>query len=111
MSEPTFDYEIVDSLKPGVTSKATITRVEIAKAGDIYKNKAKNPDQKIVVIYGKVERDGWEGRLRTFSLPPTKQITAKTVMAQFKHRYKQFPKVGMKGDVVTDANGYWKMIP
>jgi hypothetical protein len=57
-----------------------------------------------------VEQDGWEGRLRAFSKPPGKQITAKTSMAQFKLRYKQFSKTGMKVDVITDSNGYWKMI-
>jgi len=69
MSEATFDYEIVDSLKPGITSKATITRMDTAKASDIYKNKAKNAEQKLVVIYGKVEHDGWEGRVGVISLP------------------------------------------
>jgi len=109
MSEATFDYEIVDSLKPGITSKAAITRLDTAKASDIYKSKAKNADQKLVVIYGKVEHDGWEGRVGVISLPITKQITLKTKMAQFKQRYKQFPKVGMKVDVETDENGYWKI--
>lgn len=111
MTEPTFDYEIVENPKPGITSKATITRIEIIKAGEIYKDKAKDPEQRLCVIYGKVEHDGWEGRLRTISRPPTKQISTKTKMAQFKLRYKQFPKSGMKVDVITDSNGYWKMIP
>jgi hypothetical protein len=30
-------------------------------------------------------------------------------LAQFKQRYKQFPKAGLKVDVVTDENGYWKV--
>jgi hypothetical protein len=70
-----------------------------------------NPDKlsELCVIYGKVEEDGWEGRLRTFSKPSTKQISSRTIMAQFKLRYKQFPKTGMKVDVVTDDNGYWKI--
>lgn len=111
MTDPTFEYEVVEKPKAGIPSRATITRIEIAKAGDIYKDKAKDPNQELCVIYGKVEQDGWEGRLRAFSKPPTKQITSRTKMAQFKLRYKQFPKSGMKVDVVTDANGYWKLIP
>ena len=111
MTEPTFDYEIVDNPKPGITSKATVTLVETTKAGEIFKEKAKDPEQDVCVIYGKVEHDGWEGRLRTFSKPSTKQISTRTKMAQFKLRYKQFPRSGMKVDVITDANGYWKMIP
>jgi hypothetical protein len=97
--------------KAGVTSKVTITRIEVAKAGDIYKDKAKDPNQELCVIYGRVEQDGWEGRLGAFAKPSTKQITSKTIMAQFKLRYKQLPKSGVKVDVVTDANGFWKMIP
>jgi hypothetical protein len=58
-----------------------------------------------------VEHDGWGGRLRAFSKPTAKQITAKTKMAQFKQRYNKFPRTGMKVDVVTDPNGYWKMLP
>ena len=30
----------------------------------------------------------------------------KSKLAQFKERYKQFPRIGMKVDVVTDDNGY-----
>ena len=110
MTEPTFDYEITDNPKPGITSKATITRIETAKAVEIYKE-AKDPEQRVCAIYGKVEHDGWEGRLRTMALPLTKQISTKAKLAQFKLRYNQFPKTGMKVDVITDANGYWKLIP
>src|SRR3990172_4215369 len=111
LKEKKFDYEITDNPKPGIASKATITRIETAKAAEIYKEKAKDPEQRVCAIYGKVEHDGWEGRLRTISLPPTKQISSKAKLAQFKLRYKQFPKTGMKVDVITDANGYWKLIP
>ena len=31
------------------------------------------------------------------------------MLAQFKQRYKQFPKASMKVDVVTDDNGNWKI--
>lgn len=106
-----FDYEILPALEPETTSKATITRIEVTKAKDIYKDKATDPEQELIVLYGKVERDGWEGRLRSISKPATHQISARTMMAQFKTRYGQFPKIGMKVDVVADLNGYWKMLP
>ena len=44
-----------------------------------------------------------------FSKPLTEEISPKSKLAQFKQRYKQFPKVGLKVDVVTDDNGYWKV--
>jgi hypothetical protein len=36
-------------------------------------------------------------------------ISPKSRLAQFKQRYRQFPKLGMKVDVVTDDNGYWRI--
>ena len=37
------------------------------------------------------------------------EISPKNKLAQFKHRYKQFPKLGMRLDVVMDENGYLKI--
>ncbi len=110
-TELKFDYEILPALEPETTSEATITNIHVAKAKDIYGDKATDPDQELVVIYGKVERDGWEGRLRSISKPTTKQISPRTMMAQFKLHYGQFPKIGMRVEVVADLNGYWKMVP
>ena len=56
-----------------------------------------------------MEHDEWEGRVGLVSLPTTKQITLKTKPAPFRRRYKQWPKVGMNVDVVTDEKGYWKI--
>jgi hypothetical protein len=57
--------------------------------------------------YGRVE--GREMRIATFAKPQGDEISSKSRLAQFKQRYKQFPKVGLKVDVVTDDNGYWKI--
>ena len=48
-------------------------------------------------------------RIATFSKPLIEEISSKSRLAQFKQRYKQFPKAGLKVDVVTDDNGYWKI--
>ena len=48
-------------------------------------------------------------RIATFAKPQSDAISSKSKLAQFKQRYKQFPKVGLKVDVVTDDNGYWKV--
>jgi hypothetical protein len=50
-----------------------------------------------------------ELRISTFTKPPSGEISPKSKLAQFKQRYKQFPKAGLWVDVVTDENGYWKV--
>jgi hypothetical protein len=39
----------------------------------------------------------------------SEEISSKSRLAQFRQRYKRFPTLGMKVDVVTDDNGYWKI--
>ena len=48
-------------------------------------------------------------RIATFAKPQSDEISAKGKLAQFKQRYKRFPTLGIKVDVVTDDNGYWKI--
>jgi len=48
-------------------------------------------------------------RIATFARPPGNEISPKSKLAQFKQRYKSWPKVSMNVDVVTDENGYWKI--
>jgi len=50
-----------------------------------------------------------EMRIATFAKPQADEISPKSSLVQFKKRYKQFPKTGMKVDVVTDENSYWKI--
>jgi hypothetical protein len=110
LSEVQFPYKIVDKKrKPGLKAKATITKVQLVKAVEIFKDKAKDPEQQIYTIHGRVNNR--EMRIATISKPMSSEISSKSRLAQFKLRYKQFPKIGMKVDVVTDDNGYWKMIP
>lgn len=108
MSEVEFPYKIVDKKrKPGLKAKATITKVQLVKAAEIFKDKAKDPSQQLYAVHGRV--NDREMRIATFSKPQAEEISPKSRLAQFKQRYKQFPKTGMKVDVVTDDKGYWKI--
>ena len=103
-----FPYKIVDrKRKPGLKTKATITKVQLVKASEIFKDKAKDPQQELYAVHGRV--NDREMRIGTFAKPQGDEISPKSRLAQFKQRYKQFPKVGLKVDVVTDNNGYWKI--
>lgn len=94
--------------KPGQTAKATITRIEVKTAADVYKNAAKNPKQELYVLTGNIE--GVETKIATMNKPPSKYLSPKHKLAQFKQRYGHLPKVGMKVDVATDAKGFWKLV-
>ena len=92
--------------KPGLKAKATITKVQLVKAVDV-KDKAKDPKQQLYAIHGRVNER--EMRIATFAKPQGEEISPKSRLAQFKQHYKRFPTIGMKVDVVTDENGYWKI--
>jgi len=49
-------------------------------------------------------------RIATFAKPQGEEISPKSSLAQFKQRYKSWPKVGMKVDVETDEKGHWKIV-
>jgi len=93
--------------KPGLKAKAPITKVQQVKAVEIFKDRAKDPEQLLYAIYSRV--NGREMRIATFTKPFSEEISPKSRLAQFKQRYKRFPMLGMKVDVVTDDNGYWKI--
>jgi len=108
VTEVEFPYKIVDrKRKPGLKAKATITKVQLVKAAEIFKDRAKDPEQQLYAIHGRV--NDREMRIATFAKPQTEDISPKSRLAQFKQRYKQFPRLGMKVDVETDENGYWKI--
>ena len=107
MTDVEFPYKIADKKKPGLKAKTAITNVQLVKAAEIFKDKAKDPEQMLYAIYGRV--DGRDLRIATFAKPQTDEISPKSRLAQFKQRYKRFPTLGMKVDVVTDDNGYWKI--
>ena len=101
-------YKIVDrKRKPGLKAKAPLTRVQQVKAADIFREKAKDPEQQLYAIYGRV--NDREMRIATFTKPLGNEISSKSKLAQFKRRYKSWPKAGVRVDVETDENGYWRI--
>jgi hypothetical protein len=109
LTDVEFPYKIVDKKrKPGLKAKATITKVQLVRAAEIFKDKAKDPEQELYSIHGRV--NDHEMRIATFSKPQNHEISSKSKLARFNIRYKHFPKLGMKVDVETDENGYWKII-
>ncbi len=110
MSEEKLEYQIVKAKarKPGLKAKATITDVRLLKAGEVYGEGARDPEQLVYALYANV--DGWQGRIGTINKPPSKQISAATRMAQFKVRYKRYPEPGLKVDVIANEKGYWQMV-
>ena len=107
MPDVEFPYKIAEKKKPGLKAKTAITNVQLVKAAEIFRDKAKDPEQMLYAIYGRLE--GREMRIGTFAKPQSDSISQKSRLAQFKDKYKQFPKTGMKVDVMTDENGYWKI--
>ena len=93
--------------KPGLRAKATITKVQLVKAAEFFKDKAKDPEQQLYAVHGRV--NDREMRIGTFTKPQSDEISPKRSWRRFKQRYKRFPTLGMKVDVVTDENGYWKI--
>ena len=109
MTEIEFPYQIVDKKREaGLKSKAQITNIQEVKAGQIFGEKARDPAQSVYAIYARI--DGRDMRVATFSKPFGKEISSKTKLAQFKQRYKQFPKVGLKIDLMTSADGFWNIV-
>ena len=106
-SSSVLDYEIAKPLEPGLRAKATITKIKEMKAVEIFKTKAKDPDQLLYAVYGKV--NGWEGRIGSINKPPSRTISQKSKMARFKQRYKEFPREGMTVEVES-REGYWNLI-
>jgi hypothetical protein len=103
VKDPT-TYEI---RKEGLKSKARITRVEIRKASEIFKN-PKVPEQQLIEIYGNI--DGWEGRIGTIPKPASKYVSPKSKMAKFLGKYKKPPEAGMTIDAATNEGGFWTLV-
>lgn len=70
-------------------------------------DKAKDPQQELYAVIGRV--NDREMHIATFTKPQSEEISPKSKLAQFKQHYKRFPTIGMKIDVVTDENSYWKI--
>ena len=109
MSEVQMAYKIVDKKrKPAQKAKGTLTKVKEMKASEVYRAKATDPEAELFAIYCLVE--GRELRVANFNKPKDNEISSKSKLAQFKHRYKRFPTPGMKVDLVTNDKGYWTLV-
>jgi hypothetical protein len=98
-------YEI---RKAGMKNKATITHIENRKAGEIFGDAARIPEQLVMVIFGKI--DGWEGRIGAITKPSSRYISPKSNMAKFIQKYKKPPDTGMTVEVATNDRGYWALV-
>jgi hypothetical protein len=77
------------------------------KAVEIFKGKAKDPEQQLYAVQGRV--NDREMRIATFTKPVSQEISPKSKLARFKLRYNRLPRLGVKVNVVTDENDYWKV--
>ncbi len=63
---------------------------------EIFKDKAKDSEQELYAIHGQV--NDREIRIAILTKPQCNEMSSKSRLAQFKLRYKQFPKTGLKVD-------------
>jgi hypothetical protein len=75
------------------------------KASEVFKEKAKDPEQLVVVVTADV--DGWVGKICAFNKPPSKSILPTSKLAKYMQRYGKLPEVGQTVDVECSQRGYW----
>jgi hypothetical protein len=95
------------SSQPRPQSKGNNHQSKPVKAAEIFQDKAKDPEQQLYAIHRRV--NDREMRIATFTKLQSEEISSKSKLARFKQRYKRFPALGMKVDVVTDDNSCWKI--
>lgn len=81
---------------------AKVVRLGMTTAAELFKEKARNPEQKVVVVFFATD-DGVKGQtpLSFYAHP-----SGKSKIARFVRRYGQ-PKVGMPITILRDENGFW----
>ncbi len=104
---PSKGVEKLDVILPeeGQTFKAEIVRIEMAKAGDVYGEKAKDPDKAVANLH--FEADGIAGRA---TLSYTRVPNAKSNLFKFMKRYREAPHRGQTVDVAQDEDGFWRLV-
>ena len=75
-----FPYKIAEKKKLDLKAKTAITNVQLVKAAEIFKDKAKDPEQLLYAIYGRLERR--DMRIGTFAKPQSDSISPKSRLAQ-----------------------------
>ena len=81
---------------------AKVTRLGMTTAKEMFAEKARNPEQEVLVIFFATE-DGVKGQT-PYSY--YKHPSQRSKIARFVREYGQ-PKVGMAVTIVRDENGFW----
>jgi hypothetical protein len=86
----------------GDTLPAKVVRLGMTTAKEVFKEDAKNPEQKILMVFFEAE-DGTHGKtpLSYYGHP-----SQRSKIAKFVREFGQ-PKVGMAVTIIRDENGYW----
>ena len=105
----------------GQTYEATISRVEIKKASEVFTSKEgkfmgefSKPSDPVLVVYARAQGVDKDTKVGTFNIPNSNQIHAKSHMHKF---LRSFPEVkqwsddfrelkGRKVEVVNDESGF-----
>ncbi len=95
--------------EPGTISQQIISKVETQTAREIFKDKAKKPDQLFMRIY--VKRNGKDVPVGNISMPDNPgAVHPKSNAGQFLTTYGKTPKAGVKVQVKVTADGFWQLV-
>ena len=98
-----------NKVKAGTPYEGTIREIMQTTAGDVFGDKAENPDRDVILM--KVEVTDGETFSETMSLPKTpgswKRENFK--LAAFVKHYGEMPDVGMKVQVKISDDGYYRV--
>lgn len=99
--------EKIKPLPVGEQLEATITKLELKNAQDIFGDATKQ-DKEGIVIYVKV--GGKEYRAAFYSLPDGEYMNQKSRLYAFTRKYGTRPRVGQKVNVEFSSKGYVNII-
>lgn len=97
------DTATVELPKYGETLPAVVTRLGMTTAKDVFGDEARNPEQKVLMIFFENKDEGVHGKtpLSYYSHP-----SQRSKIAKFVREFGQ-PKVGMAVTIIRDENGFW----
>jgi hypothetical protein len=103
--EPTYvemETAPVEIPQYGDTLPARVSRLGLTTADQIFGKEARNPEQKVLMVFFESE-DGVKGKTPLAFYP---HPSPKSKIARFVRKFGQ-PKVGMAIQILRDENGYW----
>jgi hypothetical protein len=83
---------------------AKIARLGMTTALELFREKARNPEAKVLMVYFATE-DGVKGQT---PLTYYQHPSGKSKIAKFVRRYGQ-PKIGLAVTILRDENGFWEL--